>query len=169
MTIQTPPIDSAPDASHTASTSAEGDICVPTSAALNLSMIKLKLMDGEEGPGWSPSRCDSVEFEYRRYLALSRAYPDEAIVPSKTVDTFWHFHILDTQAYAADCQRLFGFFLHHFPYFGMRGPSDAAALGEAYDLTLERYQAHFGAPPSEIWARTGAARCPNCGQRCHAR
>ena len=139
---------------------------VPTEVDLDLSMIKLKLADADEGVGWSSVHCDEVETEYRRYLALSRAYPGEAIVPSRIVDTFWHYHILDTQAYAVDCEGLFGFFLHHFPYFGMRGPDDAQALGDAYDRTLSHYETHFGAPPADIWQRTGAARCPNCGNRC---
>lgn len=133
---------------------------------LDLSMISLKLQDPEEGLGWSQSYCQTIAVEYGRYLALSRRYPERAIVPSKIVDNFWHFHILDTQAYEKDCAQLFGFFLHHFPYFGMRGPEDAQVLGDAYDETLRLYAEHFGPAPERIWARTGAARCPNCGNRC---
>ena len=113
-------------------------------ATIDFSMVKLKLMDTEEGEGWSEDHCDRVEREYRRYLALSRQYPDRAIVPSKVVDTFWHFHILDTQAYADDCNKAFGYFLHHYPYFGMRGEQDAQALGAAYDGTVALYESHFG-------------------------
>ena len=83
-------------------------------AAIDFSMVKLKLMDTEEGEGWSVDYCDRVEREYRRYLALSRQYLDKAVVPSKVVDTFWHYHILDTQAYVDDCDRAFGYFLHHY-------------------------------------------------------
>lgn len=133
---------------------------------LDFAMIRLKLMDAEEGESWSPEQCDQIEKEYRRYLALTGCYPDSAIVPSKPVDVFWHYHILDTQAYAADCETAFGYFLHHFPYFGMRGPEDAQALGDAYDETLDLYERHFGHPSDEVWARTGMARCPNCGRRC---
>ena len=135
-------------------------------SAIDLSMVKMKLMDLEEGEGWSVDHCDRVEIEYRRYLSLSRQYPDKAVVPSKVVDTFWHFHILDTQAYAEDCDRAFGYFLHHYPYFGMRGDQDAQALGAAYDETLALYESHFGSPPEDLWAREGASRCPNCGRRC---
>lgn len=134
--------------------------------SLDLSMVRMKLMDKEEGTGWPSDYCDRVEVEYRRYLALSRGYPDMPIVPSRDVDTFWHYHILDTQAYAQDCERLFGYFLHHYPYFGMRGSEDAQALGLAYDNTLELYEDQFGVPPREIWIREGMARCPNCGRRC---
>jgi len=133
---------------------------------LDFTMIKLKLMDADEGQGWSASFCDRVETEYRRYLALNRRYADRAIVPSKTVDNFWHAHILDTQAYAPDCEAVFGEFLHHYPYFGMRGEEDAQALGDAYDDTLNLYELHFGPPPEDLWARSGASRCPNCGRRC---
>ena len=136
---------------------------------LDLRMITEKLMDVEEGQGWSRDYCDRVAVEYRRFLALTRHYPDQAIVPSKIVDAFWHAHILDTQAYAPDCERLFGFFLHHYPYFGMRGPEDAQAPGSAYDETLSLYTKHFREPPPDLWARTGAARCPNCGVRCKSR
>jgi hypothetical protein len=133
---------------------------------LDLSMIKVKLMDPEEGAGWAPEYCNRVEVEYRRYLALSRRYSERPIVPSKIIDAFWHAHILDTQAYGPDCERAFGYFLHHYPYFGMRGPEDAQALGDAYDKTLELYEQHFGGVPEDLWARTGASRCPNCGNRC---
>jgi hypothetical protein len=138
-------------------------------ASLDLTMIATKLLDPEEGAGWTEEYSARVETEYRRYLELTGLYPDEAIVPSKIVDTFWHGHILDTQAYAPDCDRVFGFFLHHFPYFGMRGPDDAAALGDAYDRTLELYALHFGEAPEDLWARSGAARCPNCGSRCRSK
>jgi len=134
--------------------------------SIDFMMIKLKLEDPEEGAGWSPEYCERVEVEYRRYLALSRAYSEKPIVPSKIVDTFWHAHILDTQAYGPDCERVFGFFLHHYPYFGMRGAEDAQALGAAYDETLDLYALHFGPAPEDIWAKSGASRCPNCGNRC---
>ena len=133
---------------------------------LDLTWIKLKLMDAEEGLGWSPDHCSRVEEEYRRYLALNRHYKDKPIVPSKEVDAFWHYHILDTQAYEEDCSRAFGYFLHHDPYFGMRGAEDAQALGAAYDETLGLYEHHFGHPPDDLWVRSGASRCPNCGLKC---
>jgi hypothetical protein len=134
--------------------------------SLDLAMIKQKLMDGEEGEGWDSDYVDRVHAEYSRFLALTRHYTEKPIVPSKIVDKFWHYHILDTQAYQDDCSRVFGFFLHHYPYFGMRGPEDAQALGDAYDETLALYTYHFGEPPPDLWIRSGSARCPNCGNRC---
>lgn len=135
-------------------------------AAIDLSMVKLKLQDAEEGQGWTAEYCERVELEYRRYLLLTGTYPELAIVPSRIIDTFWHGHILDTHAYAPDCDRVFGYFLHHYPYFGMRDAADAAALGDAYDQTLDLYADRFGMPPADLWERSGAARCPKCGNRC---
>jgi len=96
---------------------------------------------------------------------LAREFSPRPVVPSKIVDTFWHYHILDTQAYAEDCDRVFGSFLHHYPYFGMRGEADARALTDAYDETLVLYESRYGAPPADLWPRDGMARCPNCGRR----
>jgi hypothetical protein len=129
---------------------------------LDLVMVKRKLMDPEEGEGWSAELCDLVEREYHKFLALTRAYPELAIVPSGLVDKFWHNHILDTQKYGPDCLRIFGFFLHHFPYFGMRGAEDAANLHRSWDNTIEVYRRHFGEPPVGLW--DSGARCPKCGR-----
>jgi hypothetical protein len=126
--------------------------------ALDLSMIKRKLRDPEEGLGWTAEECDEIEVEYKRYLALKRAYPDRDVVPNQVVDKFWHYHILDTMKYAEDCQRLFGYFLHHYPYFGMNGPEDEKALLDAFDETVALYEAHFGEAYGEHAAKC-RARC----------
>ena len=124
---------------------------------VDFSMIMLKLQDADEGPGWTPERCEEVQERYRRFLALKRAYPERDIVPNREVDTFWHHHILDTAKYAEDCDRIFGYFLHHYPYFGMQGAEDYANLCAAFDDTIALYEQHF----SGSWAGSGKdrARC----------
>ena len=114
--------------------------------ALDLDPIKLKLMDSEEGPGWTRAYADRVELAYRRFLILLARFPQETIAPTKDVDRFWHAHILDTMKYAEDCERAFGHFLHHFPYFGMRGEQDAADLAAAAARTHAIYEREFGEP-----------------------
>ncbi len=135
--------------------------------ALDLDPIKVKLMQQEEGEGWSREYVDQVEVAYKRFLTLVAKYPEETIAPSKDVDKFWHGHILDTMKYAEDCQNVFGFFLHHFPYFGMRGEQDAANLAEAGRTTRRLYEEEFGATlPSRAAALCGAATktdSPLCG------
>ncbi len=112
--------------------------------ALDLEPIKFKLMDTEEGQGWSREYVDQMAIAYKRFLTLSVKYPEETIAPSKDVDKFWHGHILDTMKYAEDCQNVFGYFVHHFPYFGMRGEEDAANLAKAGKTTTRLYEKEFG-------------------------
>jgi hypothetical protein len=111
--------------------------------SLDFTMIKLKLQDLEEGQGWPPERCEAVEIEYRKFLALKRTYPHREIVPNRDVDLFWHQHILDTVKYAEDCEKIFGSFLHHYPYFGMNGPDDYSDLCTAFEETRMLYRRHF--------------------------
>ena len=114
---------------------------------LDLEPIKFKLMDPEEGQGWSRDYADRMEVAYRRFLTLLATHPEETLAPCKDVDKFWHGHILDTLKYAEDCDRAFGHFLHHFPYFGMRGDEDAANLVRAAATTQRLYREEFGHGP----------------------
>src|SRR5712691_2901882 len=125
--------------------------------ALDLEPIKFKLMDPEEGQGWSREYVDQMEIAYKRFLTLVVTHPDETIAPTKDIDKFWHGHILDTMKYAEDCQNVFGYFLHHFPYFGMRGEEDAANLAEAGRTTQRLYEQEFSKAVSGRAALCGVA------------
>ncbi|MYM24772.1 glycine-rich domain-containing protein-like [Duganella sp. FT135W] len=113
-------------------------------AALDLEPIKVKLMHAESGEGWTLERANAVEFEYRRFLILMKKFPNEQTAPLVDVDTFWHYHILDTMKYAADCDAVFGHFLHHFPYIGLRGEDDEAAHIRVGQRMKELYEDTFG-------------------------
>jgi len=128
--------------------------------ALDLGPIKFKLMDSREGEGWTREFVEHMEAQYKRYLTLVAKYPGETIAPDRNVDRFWHAHILDTRKYIEDCERVFGNYLHHFPYFGMRGADDAAALARAGERTRELHEAEFGADPG----RTDLAFCSVAGE-----
>ena len=114
--------------------------------ALDLDPIKRKLMDPEEGQGWSREYTERMALAYRRFLKLLVRFPEETLAPGKDIDKFWHGHILDTMKYAEDCERVFGYFLHHFPYFGMRGEQDAADLRAAAAKMNVLYEREFGEP-----------------------
>ena len=131
--------------------------------ALDLDPIKFKLMDADEGYGWTRAEADRHELEYKRFLALVAKFPEEAIVPDKDVDKFWHAHILDTMKYAEDCHNVFGYFLHHFPYFGMRDEEDAANLAKASGRTQELYRQEFGAGKQADAGYCGVAAAAYCG------
>jgi hypothetical protein len=112
--------------------------------ALDFSQIKLKLTHEKFGEGWSPSRAEAMETEYRRFLYLQFAFPGEQTAPTKDVDTFWHYHILDTVKYAADCEQVFGYFLHHYPYLGLMDEDEADVDIDAGNRTRALYESTFG-------------------------
>jgi hypothetical protein len=113
-------------------------------AELDLDPIKVKLMHEESGEGWTLDQANAVEAEYRRFLYLMKIFPHEAAAPLMDVDIFWHYHILDTMKYARDCEAVFGYFLHHFPYVGLRGEDDLTAHEQMGDRMRELYEATFG-------------------------
>ena len=113
--------------------------------ALDLAPIKTKLMHQASGEGWSATHANAVEIEYRRFLTLMKLYPNDSTAPLVDVDTFWHYHILDTAKYAADCAKAFGYFLHHYPYLGLNGEEDETARDLAGARMHALYAATFGA------------------------
>jgi hypothetical protein len=115
-------------------------------AALDLNPIKTKLTHVESGEGWPHERVEAVETEYRRFLYLLKTFPKVEMAPLKDVDTFWHYHILDTMKYARDCEQVFGYFLHHYPYLGMEGENGLELQQQAGERIRELYQATFKVP-----------------------
>ncbi len=127
---------------------------------LDFSMLSRALIEEQ---GWTREFCGEVEGLYRKFLALNIRYPGKKICPSGPIDAFWHAHILDTRAYKADCEALFGEYLHHFPYFGMRGPEDRANLEAAFKESMDLFVIHFGVDPTagDLEARScSPQRCP---------
>ncbi|MES2757265.1 MAG: glycine-rich domain-containing protein-like [Pseudomonadota bacterium] len=113
-------------------------------AALDLDPIKVKLMHQESGEGWSREYADAIEFEYRRFLYLMKKFPHEQAAPLFDVDIFWHYHILDTMKYAEDCHAVYGYFLHHFPYVGLRGEQDMEVHHQVGERMRELYEQTYG-------------------------
>ncbi|MBM3205024.1 hypothetical protein FJZ48_03545 [Candidatus Uhrbacteria bacterium] len=133
--------------------------------SLDLSRIRFKLVHPGEGYDWSEEKAVRVERYYKRFLFLT-VTSDEPIVPTEEIDTFWHAHILDTRKYHTDCQQVFGFYLHHFPYFGLRGEQDAANLAYAFARTKCLYQERYGEPYAEMTAigsDCSDVSCQACG------
>jgi len=129
---------------------------------LDLEPIKMKLMHVESGEGWSLEKVNAVEKEYRRFLCLMKLFPEEDTSPLADVDTFWHYHILDTMKYATDCERVFGYFLHHYPYVGMDGSEEDEQFRlDSGDRMRDLYEATFGEayPGSSVEAAEATAFC----------
>ena len=132
----------------------------PAVDQLDFSRLKWKLSSSSEAK-LSAAEADSAEVEYKRFLTLKKHYPDVSLVPNRLVDEFWHAHILDTRAYREDCDAVFGFYLDHFPYFGIYGDDDRRMLNNSFKETKRLYEKHFGEYP----ASAKAARCED--HSCH--
>ena len=133
---------------------------------LDLEPIMVKLMDPDEGEGWTLKRAREMEVWYKRFLYLNGVYPNLSIVPTQDIDTFWHYHILDTQKYAEDCQIAFGYFLHHFPYFGMRGDQDRQNLLDASKETWALFRTHFNEDPATLHGASAKCSSDCTGKSC---
>ena len=111
--------------------------------SINFSMIETKLCD-KSGLKWSRAKARKGIQKYKQWLYLKLHDPMARLVPTELIDDVWHYHILDTKAYATDCQRVFGKFLHHFPYFGLRGGDDADNLKSAFLQTRQLFSKVWG-------------------------
>jgi hypothetical protein len=132
--------------------------------ALDLEPVVVKLIHPEPGQtAMTLAEADQFIAAYRCFLKLCAWYPDQDIVPSKAIDQAWHTHILDTGKYAADSTAAFGYSLHHFPYFGMRGDDDVTAWQAAYDRTRALFRQHFGI---DLPAGQASAECHNGSRDC---
>lgn len=133
--------------------------------ALDLECIKMKLMHAGSGEGWHREKAAAVEKEYRRFLCLMKLYPDDDMAPLVDVDTFWHYHILDTMKYAQDCEQAFGYFVHHYPYVGLRGEGDEQVRIDGGERMQALYETTFGEPYPHLRAHTAhdAAYCAGPG------
>jgi len=117
---------------------------------LDLGPIAYKLMHREEGFGWTKGRTKQAIAHYLMFLSLIYLYPNQPIVPTAEIDQVWHQHILDTDKYATDCQMLFGEFIHHFPYYGLRGKGDRQNRQQAFAKTQLLFQKHFATDITEF-------------------
>ena len=106
--------------------------------------VAFKLIHAEDQTPWSLERATTAIELYRRFLFLNYLYPDRTIVPSREIAQVWHTHILDTAKYREDCDALFGRFMDHWPYLGVRDEADRQALHNAFDETQQLFEKHFG-------------------------
>ncbi|MEO0758316.1 MAG: hypothetical protein AAFY78_15760 [Cyanobacteria bacterium J06648_16] len=113
-------------------------------SAIDFGPIAFKLIHAEDQEPWSLERATRAIELYRRFLFLNYLYPDRPIVPSREIDQVWHTHILDTAKYREDCDSLFGQFMDHWPYFGVRDEEDRKALNSAFEETQSLFEKHFG-------------------------
>ena len=76
---------------------------------------------------------------YRKFLTLIATFPGTSFVPPRLVDHVWHAHITFTRQYMADCELLFGHYLHHSP-----AEADEDMTPMFQNVTIPAYQKEFG-------------------------
>jgi len=103
---------------------------------------------------WSPVEIEIGLQYYRNFLFLNKKYLSEfpVLPPMLEVDEIWHHHILDTRQYVKDCDCIFGYYFHHYPYFGTRSNTDKANLDLAFEMTQTLHEIEFGSKMLAIWS-----------------
>jgi hypothetical protein len=104
--------------------------------AIDFGALKERLTRGRDmlGNDWSAAQADYFERLYKNWLYLQRRYEGELLPPHIDVEEFWHGHIVDTRAYFAHCDRIFGYYLHH----------DLENHSAAWEQTQHRHHIEFG-------------------------
>ena len=104
-----------------------------------------KLLERKSGE-WTRERAEKAVENYTRYMALTKALGGLQLVPNGDIDEIWHMHILDTRAYMADCNALFGEYLHHYPYFGMLSEENREQWTQVQDASADLWMKLFDEP-----------------------
>jgi hypothetical protein len=138
---------------------AKGEI-PPSIKAIDLTIIKKKLLHPSTNEDWTAEEFDKAEIEYKKFLTLHYLHPNANLVPTGAIDEIWHNHILNTRKYAEDCENAFGHFLHHFPSFGLNGKEDEEKLEEFYTKTASLFNQHF---EGDYKTSSRGAKCRICG------
>lgn len=126
---------------------------------IDLQPVLFKIQcEGETAAG-EPINPDIAGLAYRQFLTLRQRYPERTLVPSGLIDLVWHYHILDTRKYITDCERLFGAYLHHDPYFGINGDEDWKANQDAWADTCALWEKEFGGPMIGTMHRCSSKDC----------
>lgn len=97
---------------------------------------------------WTKKSAELAETQYRNYLLLCKKYGQtHSLVPSHEIDEFWHNHVLCTRRYTQDCEKIFGYYLHHDPHHGSRGSIPHKEVVKNFtESTQELYLKEFGEP-----------------------
>lgn len=94
---------------------------------------------------WDRARVESACREYKLFLERHLTEPENDLPPLYDVDEVWHYHILRTHQYAADCEAIFGHFLHHVPSMPLEAlpPSARGPLPQSFFAKLFGFAPQF--------------------------
>ena len=109
---------------------------------IDFSMIINKMVVFDD---WLRADAEVTSQFYKNFLFLKKKYAREyEMPPSLDIDEFWHYHILDTEKYQTDCEAIFGYYLHHYPYFGIDAASTREDLNNAFQIVQDLHVKEFG-------------------------
>ena len=111
--------------------------------SIDFSMIIDKVIKTKK---WARKDVEKIAKLYRHFLFLNKKYREcnLPIPPSEEIDEFWHNHILDTKKYMLDCDKIFGYYLHHYPYLGIDGKTNEEEADNLFEKTQELHLKEFG-------------------------
>ena len=104
--------------------------------ALDLSSVCSCFISTKKHLNLSNDDVSEIRDLYKSFLWLKINYPHQTLSPTEIIDSFWHEHILDTRKYFADCNTLFGEYMHHTP-------SSNKAAHDAFRTTINLVARHF--------------------------
>jgi hypothetical protein len=113
-------------------------------AKLDLAEVLYFLCDYDGGPRYLRSHINHAVELYQKFLTLRLLHWHQKAIPSKPVDLIWHNHILMTEKYIADCQSIFGRYLHHDPMYRSRSWEELQQYGFDRHWTLDAMNTYFG-------------------------
>lgn len=126
--------------------------------SLNLHEVKERVIKEKE---WTTEEVDLAEKQYKTFLLIIFLYPGEFFVPNTKIDAIWHQHILFTQQYAHDCEKIFGYYLHHTPDATELSDQDVTIKVESYERTRTRFKSVSNLELEKLDFRTDCSNC--CG------
>jgi hypothetical protein len=110
---------------------------------LNLNYLAKRLVKKQ---GWTQEDADASVKRYKNFLLLKVRYPEINSVPTEDIDEVWHAHILHTREYTADCEAIFGKYLHHAP----AKDGEEEKMSQLFEAVTRLYQKEFGEPYSLV-------------------
>ena len=122
---------------------------------MDFSLIKNKLLS--EDPllcrRWTLPEAEIAIQYYKNFLYLNKKYASQfpVLPPLLEVDEIWHHHIMDTRQYKLDCENIFGYFFHHYPYVGTRSLEDKENLDTAFNVVQDLHEIEFGKKMISVW------------------
>jgi hypothetical protein len=94
---------------------------------LNLTAIRQRLTIEKN---WTAPHALFVETRYKAFLFLLGFKGGTPLVPCDDVGAMWRAHIIETEKYISDCDKLFGRYVHHHPFLVKAGKQgDASDVG----------------------------------------